>query len=139
MAQQGMPSTKHQRVSVEQFDQADEFENYYVISSSQEPALAAAEVTIAASAGHSWKVVPVAEFVKRRVAGLHQVSTITHEKCVKKFAPTEEGCEVVTVETYSPVLRITLTTDASKVSTDDPGYQPPLPAGEVVPEPAPLY
>lgn len=44
MAQQGMPSTKHQRVSVEQFDQADEFENYYVISSSQEPALAAAEV-----------------------------------------------------------------------------------------------
>jgi len=76
--------------------------------------------------------VPVAEYVKRRLANLHQNTEITHEMTEKVFDAVEEGCEVVKLVTPTPMLRITLSKTADCVDSAAPGYQLPLPVAEVV-------
>jgi len=51
----------------------------------------------------------VAEVLKRKVGGLHQVTRITEQKIVDVYAPKEEGLLEVKVERFLTVIEIVLT------------------------------
>lgn len=76
------------------------------------------------------KVVTVAEIIKRRVAGLHQLTTLSSTHIVDTFEPLEEGLKTVTIEKHVPTIELVLSFDA--LDTKQPGYQPPLPADQVI-------
>jgi len=76
------------------------------------------------------KVVTVAEIIKRRVAGLHQTTTLSSTHIVDTFEPLEEGLKTVTIEKHVPTIEIVLSFDP--LDTNHPGYQPPLPADQVI-------
>lgn len=65
------------------------------------------------------KAVSVVEIVKRRVPGTHQVT---------RLDGAGDG---------QPALRVTLSADPPAGAPALPGYQPPLPADLVAPEPVP--
>eukprot|EP01060_Flectonema_neradi_P039773 TRINITY_DN8892_c0_g1_i2.p1 TRINITY_DN8892_c0_g1~~TRINITY_DN8892_c0_g1_i2.p1 ORF type:complete len:237 (+),score=70.23 TRINITY_DN8892_c0_g1_i2:49-759(+) len=81
------------------------------------------------------KTITVAEMVKRRVKGLHQITSIEPTVVVKKWVPREEPKEgeeplpEKTVETTFTRMIIKLSTE--ELDKDDIGYQAPLPEDEV--------
>ncbi|KAE8793414.1 hypothetical protein D1007_31998 [Hordeum vulgare] len=77
------------------------------------------------------KTVMVAELIKRRVAGLHQNTSIESVGITDTWEPLEEG--LVPLETTRHVSMISLTLSKEPLDTSSPGYQPPIPAEEVKP------
>ena len=77
------------------------------------------------------KVVQIAEIVKRRVKGIHQVTKLEAETITTRYTAKnpEEGLEDVDVERSVPGLYITLSLD--ELDTSNLGYQKPLPEDEV--------
>ena len=51
----------------------------------------------------------VAEVLKRKVAGLHQITRLNEQKIVDTYAPKEEGLLQVEVERFLTVIEIVLT------------------------------
>eukprot|EP01063_Lacrimia_lanifica_P034047 TRINITY_DN620_c1_g2_i1.p2 TRINITY_DN620_c1_g2~~TRINITY_DN620_c1_g2_i1.p2 ORF type:complete len:198 (+),score=100.53 TRINITY_DN620_c1_g2_i1:51-644(+) len=80
------------------------------------------------------KVVNIAEIVKRRVKGLHQVTATESTQVVDVYEPKQgvEGKESFEVTKYIAGLSITLSKEA--LDTSLPGYQAPLADDEVVEE-----
>jgi ribonuclease P/MRP protein subunit RPP25 len=68
----------------------------------------------------------VAEVVRRKVAGLHQILHIAEKKVVDVYEPTEEGLLTVRDERLLTVLEITLTRTPTSEQKKHPGYHPPL-------------
>uniref|UniRef100_A0A453HM49 DNA/RNA-binding protein Alba-like domain-containing protein n=1 Tax=Aegilops tauschii subsp. strangulata TaxID=200361 RepID=A0A453HM49_AEGTS len=89
------------------------------------------EITIKAMGRAINKTVMVAELIKRRVAGLHQNTSIESVGITDTWEPLEEG--LVPLETTRHVSMITLTLSKEPLDTSSPGYQPPIPAEEVKP------
>ncbi|GIL92419.1 hypothetical protein Vretifemale_19989, partial [Volvox reticuliferus] len=81
------------------------------------------------------KTVAIAEVLKRRVAGLHQLSETSSMTLVDEYEPNEEGLDPIQVSRNVSVLTITLSLD--QPDTTHPGYQPPLPADQVKPDQPP--
>lgn len=79
------------------------------------------------------KTVAVAEIVKRRVAGLHQVTTIFTEDVTDVWEPKEgtEGLDRIETTRHGAVIRILLSKDP--LDENLPGYQAPLPEDQVKP------
>jgi len=77
-------------------------------------------------------VVTVAEVIKRRVAGLHQVTVLDSSDIEDVWEPIEEGLK--TVKTIRRVSSISITLSKKPLDAAAPGYQPPLPESEVQPE-----
>ena len=77
------------------------------------------------------KAITVAEIVKRRVLGLHQVTCISSSKLCDVYEPLEEGLR--TVKKRRVVARIALTLSTLPLDTSLPGYQEPLDAELVKP------
>eukprot|EP00238_Polyblepharides_amylifera_P004771 CAMPEP_0196586234 /NCGR_PEP_ID=MMETSP1081-20130531/53576_1 /TAXON_ID=36882 /ORGANISM="Pyramimonas amylifera, Strain CCMP720" /LENGTH=145 /DNA_ID=CAMNT_0041908043 /DNA_START=23 /DNA_END=457 /DNA_ORIENTATION=- len=77
------------------------------------------------------KTVTIAEIVKRRVVGLHQLTEISSTDIVDVWEPLEEGLH--RLETKRSVSMITLTLSLLPLDITKPGYQPPLPKDQVVP------
>merc|ERR1712218_427670 len=78
------------------------------------------------------KTVAIAEIIKRRIKGLHQITEIDSSEITDVWEPLEEGLRIV--ETVRRVSSMTLTLSKKKLDVTAPGYQEPLPLEEVRPE-----
>ncbi len=72
------------------------------------------------------QAVTVAEIVKRRVIGLHQITSIDASEITDTWEPLEEGLK--TVVTVRKVPSICIQLSKEPLDTANPGYQPPLPS-----------
>merc|ERR1711957_1110742 len=86
-------------------------------------------ITITGSGNAVTKAVTVAEVVKRRFKGLHQVNSLSTQEVVDEYEPLEEGLDKVTETRTMSILQIKLSKDA--LDTADLGYQAPIPESEV--------
>ncbi|KAJ0462881.1 putative DNA/RNA-binding protein Alba [Helianthus annuus] len=75
------------------------------------------------------KTVTIVELIKRRVVGLHQITTIGSTDITDTWEPLEEG--LLPIETTRHVSMITVTLSTKELNTSSIGYQPPLPADQV--------
>ena len=75
-------------------------------------------------------VVSLAELIKHRIKGLHQVSKIDNLTIVDEYEPKYEGLDRLKFTRVVTYLSITLT-KSNTVDTKDPGYQAPIDASEV--------
>ncbi|XP_076925704.1 uncharacterized protein LOC143587008 isoform X2 [Bidens hawaiensis] len=75
------------------------------------------------------KTVTIVELIKRRVVGLHQITTIGSTDITDTWEPLEEG--LLPIETTRHVSMITVTLSTKELNTSSVGYQPPLPADQV--------
>lgn len=78
------------------------------------------------------KTVTLAEIIKRRVPGLHQVMQIGSVEITDTWEPKEEGLNELEITRHVSVISITLSSEPP-TDTTVPGYQPPLPPEEVKP------
>merc|ERR1712048_1222213 len=86
-------------------------------------------ITITGSGNAVTKAVTLAEVVKRRFKGLHQVASLSTTEIVDEYEPIEEGLDKVTETRTLSCIEIKLSKDA--LDTSDKGYQAPLPESEV--------
>jgi len=86
--------------------------------------LAKSKVVIKATGNALTKAVTLAEVIKRRFKGLHQITNIGSTEIVDEYEPLEEGLDKVTQTRNLPFLEITLSKEA--LDTKDKGYQAPL-------------
>ncbi|WOK94672.1 ribonuclease P protein subunit p25-like protein isoform X1 [Canna indica] len=77
------------------------------------------------------KTVMIAELIKRRIVGLHQITSIGSTDITDTWEPLEEG--LLPLETTRHVSMITITLSKKESSTSAVGYQCPLPADQVKP------
>ncbi|XP_059432597.1 uncharacterized protein LOC132165909 isoform X4 [Corylus avellana] len=77
------------------------------------------------------KTVMIAELIKRRIASLHQVTSIGSIDITDTWEPLEEG--LLPLETTRHVSMITITFSKKDLDTSSTGYQPPLPVDQVKP------
>merc|ERR1712019_243432 len=75
------------------------------------------------------KAVTLAEVVKRRFKGLHQIAGLSTTEIVDEYEPIEEGLDKVTETRTLSCIEIKLSKEA--LDTSDKGYQAPLPESEV--------
>lgn len=80
------------------------------------------------------KTVTIVELIKRRIVGLHQITSIGSTDITDTWEPLEEG--LLPIETTRHVSMITITLSMKELDTSSIGYQSPLPADQVkvVPE-----
>ena len=72
------------------------------------------------------KALWVAEVIRRKVEGLHQVINVTERKVVDTWEPREEGLVTVHQERFLTVIEVTLTKEPTADQRKNPGYQEPL-------------
>ncbi|CAI0555196.1 unnamed protein product [Linum tenue] len=77
------------------------------------------------------KTVMIAEIIKRRIVGLHQITGIGSTDITDTWEPLEEG--LLPLETTRHVSMITITLSKKELDTSSTGYQPPLPIEQVKP------
>ncbi|KAM3305653.1 ATP-dependent RNA helicase A-like isoform X2 [Capsicum chacoense] len=77
------------------------------------------------------KTVMTAELIKRKIAGLHQITSIGSTDITDTWEPVEEG--LLPLETTRHVSVITIILSKKVLDTSSIGYQPPLPANQVRP------
>ncbi|KAA8537482.1 hypothetical protein F0562_027090 [Nyssa sinensis] len=75
------------------------------------------------------KTVTIVELIKRRIVGLHQITSIGSTDITDTWEPLEEG--LLPLETTRHVSMITITLSNKELNTSSVGYQPPLPAEQV--------
>jgi DNA-binding protein len=79
------------------------------------------------------KAVAVAEILKRRVPGAHQVTDVSSLTNDDRFEAIESGLDDVRETRRVSVVRVALCRDAREMDANAPGYQPPIEAGRVSP------
>lgn len=72
------------------------------------------------------KALWVAEVLRRKVEGLHQIVHVTEKKIVDVYEPTEEGLVTVRQERFLTILEVTLTKEPTADQRKHPGYHAPL-------------
>ncbi|KAE8706821.1 RNA-binding protein 39-like [Hibiscus syriacus] len=77
------------------------------------------------------KTVMIAELIKRRIADLHQNTSIGSTDIIDMWEPLEEG--LLPLETTRHVSMITITLSKKELDVSSIGYQPPLSADQVKP------
>merc|ERR1711920_424217 len=82
------------------------------------------KVVIKASGNALTKAVTLAEVVKRRFKGLHQITALGTTEIVDEYEPLEEGLDKVTDTRNVSTIEITLSKEP--LDTSNPGYQPPI-------------
>ncbi|XP_051124368.1 uncharacterized protein LOC127246824 [Andrographis paniculata] len=75
------------------------------------------------------KTVTIVELIKRRIVGLHQITSIQSTDIVDTWEPLEEGLQ--TLETTRKVSMVTITLSRKELDKTNIGYQPPIPADQV--------
>ncbi|KAG2391887.1 hypothetical protein C9374_013372 [Naegleria lovaniensis] len=75
------------------------------------------------------KAVTIAEVLKRRVAGLHQNTSIESQEIEDQYEPKEEGLDIVTKK--RTVSSIIIKLSKKPLDTNALGYQPPIPEDQV--------
>jgi len=89
----------------------------------------ATEVVLKAMGRAISKTVTIAEIIKRRIPGLHQITVIDSTDITDIWEPKEEGLD--RLETTRHVSSITITLSTEPLDTSAPGYQAPIPAEQV--------
>uniref|UniRef100_A0ACD5YWT5 Uncharacterized protein n=1 Tax=Avena sativa TaxID=4498 RepID=A0ACD5YWT5_AVESA len=89
------------------------------------------EIVIKAMGRAISKTVDIVERLKRRIAGLHQNTSIESIDITNTWEPLEEG--LVLLETTRRVSLISITLSKKELDTASPGYQPPIPDDQVRP------
>jgi DNA-binding protein len=87
------------------------------------------KITITGMGAAMHNAVNIAEVVKRRVAGLHQITDISSQTVTDTYEAIEAGKDSMTVERKVSIITITLS--VKPLDTANPGYQAPLPADQV--------
>lgn len=82
------------------------------------------QLTIKASGNAIGQAIALAEQLKRRYKGLHQLNTCGNTTVSLVYEPIEEGLDEVTEERVVAFLEIKLSFDP--LDKTNPGYQPPL-------------
>ncbi|XP_015073022.1 protein FAM98B-like isoform X2 [Solanum pennellii] len=77
------------------------------------------------------KTVMIAELIKRKIVGLHQITSIGSSDITDTWEPLEEG--LLPLETTRHVSVITIILSKEELDTSSAGYQPPIPADQVRP------
>ncbi|KAJ0788609.1 putative DNA/RNA-binding protein Alba [Helianthus annuus] len=75
------------------------------------------------------KTVTIVELIKRRIVGLHQITSIGSTDITDTWEALEEG--LLPQETTRHVSMITITLSKAELNTPSIGYQPPLPDDQV--------
>lgn len=75
------------------------------------------------------KAVTIVELIKRRVVGLHQITSITSTDIIDTYEPLEEG--LLPLENTRHVSMITVTLSKKELDTKNVGYQMPIPMEQV--------
>ncbi|XP_058219900.1 uncharacterized protein LOC131330362 [Rhododendron vialii] len=75
------------------------------------------------------KTVTMVELIKRRIADLHQITSISSIDITDTWEPLEEG--LLPLETTRHVSMIKITLSKTELNSSSVGYQPPLPADQV--------
>ncbi|TYH71697.1 hypothetical protein ES332_D05G202300v1 [Gossypium tomentosum] len=75
------------------------------------------------------KTVTMVELLKKRIVGLHQITSIGSTDITDMWEPLEEG--LLPLETTRHVPMTTITLSKNELNTSSVGYQPPLPADQV--------
>lgn len=83
-------------------------------------------VTIKAAERLMDKALWVAEVLRRKVEGLHQIVHVTERKIVDVWEPREEGLVTVHEERFLTILEVTLTRNPTPEQLKHPGYHAPL-------------
>jgi len=91
----------------------------------------ATSITLKAMGRAINKTVTIGEILKRRVAGLHQITTIDSTDITDIWEPLEEGLDKI--ETTRHVSSITIQLSTVPLDTKAPGYQPPISADQIKP------
>lgn len=86
-------------------------------------------LTITGTGNAITKAVTLAEVVKRRFKGLHQITSLGSTEIVDEYEPLEEGLDKV-IETRS-LSTIEIKLSKEELDTKDKGYQAPLPESEI--------
>ena len=73
----------------------------------------------------------IAEILKRRISGLHQITRIDSTDITDVWEPLEEGLD--RVETTRHVSSITILLSQTPLDVNDPGYQAPLSPDQIKP------
>jgi len=73
--------------------------------------------------------VKLAELIKHRIAGLHQINKISHITILDEYEPLEEGLDHLKFTRIVTMLEIKLS--KQPLDTTDVGYQPPISETEV--------
>ncbi len=68
----------------------------------------------------------VAEVIKRRVPGLHQIIEIKEREIVDVYEPREEGLVRVEQKRFLTIIEVTLTKEPTADQKKAPGYQAPI-------------
>lgn len=82
-------------------------------------------VTIKAADRLMDKALWVAEIVRRRVAGLHQIIEIKEREIVDVYEPKEEGLIRVEQKRFLTIIEVVLTKEPTAEQKKAPGYQVP--------------
>jgi len=91
----------------------------------------ATEVILKAMGRAINKTVTIAEIIKRRISGLHQITRIDSTDITDVWEPLEDGLD--RVETVRHVSSIQITLSTKQLDATDIGYQPPLSADQIKP------
>lgn len=83
-------------------------------------------VTVKAADRLMDKALWVAEILKRKVGGLHQITEIKEREIVDVYEPKEEGLVRVEQKRFLTIIEITLTTSPTAEQKKAPGYQAPI-------------
>jgi len=86
-------------------------------------------VTITGTGNAITKAVSLAEVVKRRFKGLHQITSIGSTEIVDEYEPLEEGLDKVSETRTMSTISIKLSKDS--LDSSDKGYQAPLDDSEI--------
>ena len=84
---------------------------------------------IKASGKAIFKAFLIAELIRKRVKGLHQITKVDSTDSITKYVSLEEGLDDISITKKLSVVEITLSFEP--LDKDHYGYMPPLPEGEV--------
>ncbi|XP_057831405.2 uncharacterized protein LOC131042109 isoform X1 [Cryptomeria japonica] len=102
--------------------------NYITYASSLLQNKTTPEIVLKAMGQAISKVVAIGEIIKRRVPGLHQITSISSTSITDVWEPIEEG--LLPLETTRHVSMITITLSTKKLDSTATGYQAPLPTDQ---------
>jgi len=75
--------------------------------------------------------VDLAELIKHRVKGLHQINKISNITIVDEYEPLIEGLDHLKFSRIVTMLQITLSKNVTSADKNEIGYQEPIPESEV--------
>ncbi|KAK7196826.1 Alba [Novymonas esmeraldas] len=88
-------------------------------------------VKISGMGGAIYNAVNIAEIVKHRIAGLHQITELGSELVRDEYEPIDRSVNPDNVVVERKVSTILITLSRDQLDRSNPGYQEPIPESEV--------